>query len=262
MSVVARLSIAPVRSLGLEHPSEIELTPLGVAEDRRFYLIDDRDFLVDRVVVGRLVQASAHTDHAGARLRVTLPDGQVVEDEVKLGDAIETPIHSRTAVGHLVIGPWADALSPLAGRRVRLVRTDRVGGTRKAHPASIVNRGSLSELARQSGVPSVDGRRFRMLIELDGDLAHEEDAWIDHEIEIGEVALRVTERVARCAITTQDPDTGKRDLDTLRTILRYRGPMPDPNGAPKAMLGVLAEVERPGTIRLGDTVRVLTSTPA
>jgi uncharacterized protein YcbX len=35
MSAVVRFSIAPVRSLALEHPTEIELSEHGVAEDRR-----------------------------------------------------------------------------------------------------------------------------------------------------------------------------------------------------------------------------------
>lgn len=257
MSSVARLSIAPVRSLALEHPTEIMLTERGVAEDRRFYLIDERGFLVDRVVVGRLVQAAGHTDPDGETLSVTLPDGQVLAGDVRLGEAVETPLHGRIAIGHVVIGPWAEALSPLAGRPVRVVRTDRIGGTRSANAASIISQGSLDELARQAGIPSVDGRRFRMLIDLDGTTPHEEDAWIGRSIEIGEAVLRVTQRDARCAITTQDPDTGERDLDTLRTILAYRGPMPDASGAPKAMLGVLADVDRPGRIRLGDEVRVL-----
>ena len=31
------------------------------------------------------------------------------------------------------------------------------------------------------------------------------------------------EQVARCAATTYSPDTGTRDLDTLRIIRGYRG---------------------------------------
>ncbi len=257
MSKVVRFSIAPVRSLGLEHPSQIVLTDLGVAEDRRFYLIDDDGRFIDRVVVGRLVQVAAHTDSAGELLRLTLPDGTVLEGPVELGGAVETHIYSRTALGHEVIGPWASALEPFAGRRVRIVRTDHVGGTRRGKPVSILTQGSLDELARQSEVPEIDARRFRMLIELDGAIPHEEDQWLGGQIGIGETVLRVTELDGRCAITTQDPDTGERDLDTLRTIVRYRGLMPDAKGAPKAMFGVLAEVERPGRIRLGDQVRVL-----
>ncbi len=257
MNAAVRFSIAPVRSLGLEHPDEIELTANGVAEDRRFYLIDERGFLVDRVVVGRLVQASGHTDPEGGTLRITLPDGAVVAGEVELGEAVETPLHGRVAIGHVVVGPWAAALEGLAGRPVRVVRTDAVGGTRRGNAASLVSHGSLGELARHAGVPSIDARRFRMLIELDGTTPHEEDAWIGHRIGIGTAVLAVTERDARCAITTQDPDTGERDLDTLRTILAYRGPLPDAKGRLNAMFGVLADVVEPGLVRLGDEVRVL-----
>ncbi len=257
MSVVIRFSVAPVRSLALEHPTEILLTDSGVAEDRRFYLIDERGFLVDRVVVGRLAQAAAHTDPAAETLRITLPGGAVLEDQVRLGDPVETPLHGRVAIGHEVIGPWTEALSALAERPVRLIRTDRIGGTRRGNAASLVTQGSIDELARHAGVASVDGRRFRMLIDLDGTTAHEEDDWIGRRIAVGATVLLVTERDARCSITTQDPDTGERDLDTLRTILRYRGQMPDSKGAPKAMFGVLAEVVRPGLIRIGDEVHVL-----
>jgi len=253
MPRVARFSIAPVRSLGLEHPTEIDITERGVVEDRRFYLTDESNRLVDRIVVGRLVQVSAHTNPEATTLRMTFPDGTVIEDEVQLGDPVETHIHGRTGVGHVVIGPWAEALSPIAGRRIILVRCDRPGGTRAGNPTSIISDGSLRELAANAGVDTVDPRRFRMLIDLEGAKAHEEDTWIGGRIAIGDAVLRVTKPDARCAITTQDPDTGERDLDTLRTIIGYRGLREGKH----ADFGVLADVEQPGRMRLGDEVRVL-----
>jgi uncharacterized protein YcbX len=257
MPSVARFSIAPVRSLGLEHPTEIDVTELGVVEDRRFYLTDDANRLVDRIVVGRLVQVAAHTDPEATALRMTFPDGTVIEDEVRLGDAVETHIHGRTGVGHVVIGPWGDALAPIAGRPIRVIRCDRPGGTRAGDPTSIISDGSIRELAAHAGVDEVDPRRFRMLIDLEGARAHEEDTWVGGRIAIGEAVLRVTKPDARCAITTQDPDTGERDLDTLRTIIGYRGL----RDGKHADFGVLADVEQPGRMRLRDEVRVL-SMPA
>ena len=56
MPRVARLNIAPVRSLGLEARDEIDLGPDGVAEDRRFYVIDAGDRLVDQLTSGEMVQ--------------------------------------------------------------------------------------------------------------------------------------------------------------------------------------------------------------
>ncbi len=253
MPRVARFSIAPVRSLALEHPDEIDLTERGVVEDRRFFLADDTNRLVDRIVMGELVQIAAHTDATASVLRLSFPDGTVVEDEVSLGEHIETPIHGRTGVGHVVVGPWAEPLSDFCGRPITLVRCERPGGTRSGNPASIVSDGSLGELARQSGLEDVDARRFRMLIELEGAEPHEEDTWIGHRVAIGGAIVAVTKPDARCAITTQDPDTGIRDLDTLRMVIAYRGLREGKH----ADFGVLADVAQPGTIRLGDEARVL-----
>ncbi len=92
-----------------------------------------------------------------------------------------------------------------------------------------------------------------MLIELDDGAPHEEDTWIGGRIALGETIMEISAAVPRCAITTQDPDTGVRDLDTLRTIIDYRGIRNEKD----VDFGVWGEVERPGRIRLGDEVRVL-----
>lgn len=262
MPRVARLSIAPVRSLGLQHPKSVELTEMGVVNDRRFYLVSDNGRIVDRLIAGTLVQVAAETDPEATWLRMTFPGGRVVEDNVRLAEPVRTEIYSRVALGHVVDGPWAAALEPLAGRRVLVVRCDDPGGTRiregeteVRNAVSLVSDGSLRELARQLAVPSVDGRRFRMLIELEGAAAHEEDTWIGEEVAVGSAVLHITKPDARCAITTQDPDTGERDLDTLRTIIRYRGfRAGDPER--KIDFGVLAEVHRPGMVTVGDRVTV------
>jgi uncharacterized protein YcbX len=250
MPRVARLSIAPVRSLGLQHPDAIELTETGVVEDRRFFLVDDTNRLVDRLVEGPLVRIASWTDPDAMRLRLDFPDGTTIDDEVRLGAAVETPIYGRTGVGHVVEGPWSAALAAYTGRRITLVRCDRPGGTRLGNPTSLIGDGTLRRLARQLGVETLDGRRFRMLIELEGAGEHEEDEWVGQEIAVGDAVLRVTMPDARCAITTQDPETGVRDLDTLRGIIAYRGL----RDGKHADLGVLADVVAPGRVRVGDEV--------
>lgn len=250
---VSRLTIAPVKGLALESRAEIRIDPAGVAEDRRFYLVDPTGRLVDGLIAGPLVQVAAWSDPAGSRLRLTFPDGRVIADDVRVTDPIETAMYGRTAVGHVVDGPWAAALEPIAGRPLRLVRVDEPGRTRTEHPATLVGDGSLDRLAQHLGVPSVDARRFRMLIELSGAAPHEEDTWCGRRVAIGEAVLAISKPVPRCAITTQDPDRGVRDLDTLRTIISYRGL----RDGKDIDFGVWGEVDRPGTIRLGDPVEVL-----
>jgi MOSC domain-containing protein len=253
MPRVARISIAPVRGLGLEHRLAVDLTEIGVVEDRRFYLIDDAGRIVDQLVSSALVQVGAHTDPDGSMLRLTFPDGSIVDGAVALDEPVQTAIYKRTAIGHTVIGPWATALQPFAGRRVRVVRCDRPGGTRVRNAVSVIGDGSLRELARQVGRPAVDGRRFRMLFELEGTPPHEEDAWLGGRIAAGSAVLRITKPDARCAMTTHDPDTGARDLDTLRTIIGYRGL----REGRKVDFGVLGEVDVPGRVAVGDEVEVV-----
>ena len=253
MPIVSRLNIAPVRSLGLESREEIDLTELGVAEDRRFYVVDDSGRLVDQLIAAEMVQVAAWTDPDATELRLTFPDGTVVADTVRLGEAVETHVHGRTAVGHIAEGPWAAALGEFVGRPVRIVRCDRVGGTRSKHPATLVSDGSLDALSAVLGVADVDARRFRMLIELEGGAAHEEDTWVGCRIGLGGTVLRISAPVPRCAMTTHDPETGERDLDTLRAIKDYRGQVDGKD----LMFGVWGEVDIPGVIRLGDEVRVL-----
>jgi uncharacterized protein YcbX len=249
---IARISIAPVRGLGLEHPEFVDLTETGVVEDRRFFLADRGGRLVDGLRAGMLVQIRSHTNPEGRTLRLEFPDGGVIEGEVELAEPVQAVVYNRIAVGHAVVGPWAGAISAFLGGPVTLVRCDRPGGTRTKNAVSLVSDGSLRELGAHAGVDDVDGRRFRMLFELEGATAHEEDGWIGTSIAVGGAVLSMTHPDARCAVTTQDPDTGEPDLDTLRTIIGYRGL----REGKKIDFGVLGEVSVPGRVSVGDEVRV------
>ena len=57
--------------------------------------------------------------------------------------------------------------------------------------------------------------------------------------------------VGRCAVTTQNPDTGVPDLDTLRVLGEYRGDVETSEPLP---MGVWGEILEPGRVRLGDPV--------
>src|SRR4051794_4538394 len=247
---VARINIAPVRSLGLEHRDSVELTDRGVLEDRRFFVRDRSNRLIDQLIAATMVQVKAWTDPEAAVLRLSFPDGHVIDGEIGLGEAVETPIHGRVGAGQVVVGPWSAALSDFLGRDVEIVRCDRPGGTRSGKPTTLVSDGALDALGAVLGAGAVDGRRFRMLFELEDGAPHVEDGWIGRCVEVGDALLRVGGGVARCAITTHDPETGARDLDTLRAIKDYRGP----TDGTDLMFGVWADVVRPGRVGVGDVV--------
>jgi uncharacterized protein len=86
---------------------------------------------------------------------------------------------------------------------------------------------------------------------IDGLKAHEEDEWLGRRIQVGEAVVVPQGNVGRCAITTQSPDTGQVDLDTLKALAAYRGEVETTEPLP---FGIHAAVAEPGRIRLGDPV--------
>ncbi|MEI7759481.1 MAG: MOSC N-terminal beta barrel domain-containing protein [Thermoleophilia bacterium] len=250
---VTTISYSPVKGLALSFHEEVELELAGVRDNRRFHLITDDGRLVNGKVAGKLVQVAATTDPDGTWLSLRFPDGAVLEGSVDQGAGVETDMWGRPVAGRLVEGAFSEAISTFAGRQLRLVRADEPGaGSDRGIEGSVslVSSGTLDRLAGEAGKEKIDGRRFRMLFDITGVEAHEEDGWLGRSVAIGDAIVRLQEVVGRCAVTTQDPDTGVPDLDTLRILERYR-----PTGGEEPLpIGVWGRVEQPGRVRVGDLV--------
>jgi uncharacterized protein YcbX len=250
---VSRLSITPVKGVALLHPEEVELTQVGVPENRRFFLVDGNGKRWSSLPDGPLFAVKAETDASGEWLRLEFPDGEVIDEPLDLGRPTVTPFSGRSVRGRYVEGRANDAFSRLLDTSVRLVRTDDPGGAIDDSPVSILSDASLAELARRAGEDRVDGRRFRMLVHVAGTAPHEEDEWLGRSVRIGAAVVRVTKQDARCRMTTRNPETGMRDFDTLKAIESYRGV----RGRKAIDFGVYADVEQPGRVRVGDPVEPL-----
>ncbi len=253
MISVGAIHVAPVKSLGLLSPSRVHVGLSGILEDRRFYLIDGNGRLVTQRELGWLVRVKAEYQAEPEELRLELPSGQAVEGELEEGEPVSTRMWGRSVRGHVLTGDWGPALSSATGVSLNLVRADQPGQCYDEFPVSVLSQGSLLQLGTVAGnADAFDGRRFRPNFLLEGCEPHEEDGWLGHAIQIGErLRLRLISPDPRCAITTQDPDTGERNVDTLRLIMSYR---PNPIAA---YFGVYAIVERPGEAAVGDRVELL-----
>jgi uncharacterized protein len=255
MAHVSWLTIAPVKGLALVEVDELALARDGVRENRRFYLVDVDGQRYGLKRDGRLALVRPAWDAARRRLELAFPDGSVVAGEVDVDGEVTTQFVGRQVTGRVVRGPWSEALSAYAGRPLRLVRTEvGIAVDRDRGPVSMLSEASLEELRRQAGRKErVDPRRFRMLIGVGGVRAHEEDEWIGRRVQVGEAVVLLREQVARCAVTTQNPKTGKPDFDTLREIKAYRG------ARERKLIdfGVYGAVAEPGRVRLGDPVEPL-----
>jgi MOSC domain-containing protein len=255
MPTITRLTMTPVKATRLHTVDRLELGPEGVSDNRRFYVIDDRDRMINSKIAGELQTVIAEYSDSERTLRLALPDGRVVDGQVRLGDEVEVRFFSMQRAGRLVEGPWSEALSEVAGRPLRLVEPCSLGGgvDRGADGAvSLISRASLARLAEVGGVESLDSRRFRMLIEIEGVDAHEEDRWVGNgSVRIGDALVSFTGHVGRCLITSRDPDTGVVDVPTLDLLGSYRGEVDSTEPLP---FGVWGRVLEPGTVRVGDEV--------
>jgi len=150
------------------------------------------------------------------------------------------PDEEPTIDGHPWTSPEARALvHAVAGADAELARSDQ--RTRfDILPLLIVTDGAVAAFGR-------DVRRLRPNLVIAGVDGLDEFSWAGHELHIGDAVIRLDSRRPRCPMTTVDPDTLDRDVEVLKDINhRFDG-----------MLALNADVTRPGTIRVGDAVRLV-----
>jgi uncharacterized protein YcbX len=110
---------------------------------------------------------------------------------------------------------------------------------------SIINLASVAALEDVIGQP-VHPLRFRGNLHVEGWPAWREFDLLNKEIVIGSSArLKVVKRIVRCAATEVDPDTGIRDLEVPRILMKTYDHMD---------CGVYAEVIEAGRIAVGDSI--------
>ncbi len=248
---VSALATTAVKGTHIEQVQEIELGPHGARGDRRFFLLNEKNHLFNGKLSSALHAVHSHYDEAAGTLSLQFPDGTVVEDEVKTGPEIWARVYGERWSGLLVEGPWASALSELTGRELRMLITDSAVDRGLEGAISLMSAASVRRVAEQAGEDDIDGRRFRMLIEVEGPEANAEDGWIGRSAQVGAAAVRFEGHVGRCQVTTFDPDTGERDLPTLDLLRSYRSGLPTTE--PLA-LGVYGRVLEGGRVRVGDAV--------
>jgi uncharacterized protein len=257
MRSLVRLSVTPVKALRLSHPREAEVTEAGIPADRRFYLIDDAGALFDASDHHTLVRVVPDYDPETERLRLTFPDGSVVEDAAdRTGEQATTDFFGRTVTGRIVHGAFAEALSAYVGAPLRLVRAAREGEAQDVHPLTIVSSASVRDLGTRGDRSELDARRFRITLEIDGCEPYEEDTWEGRDVRIGDVTIRVRGQIPRCVVTTLAPDSGEKDFRTLNHLARYRPRIGGKGGLP---FGMYAGAVRTGRVRVGDPVEPVSS---
>jgi uncharacterized protein YcbX len=255
MIAVARLNTTVVKSTSLRHPDAIDVTSDGVAGDRRFLVVRSDGSRLSGVDKAPLL--GVVVDERDGTLRFTWPDGSVDDAPARAtGDPFEVRLFDRMVrvrrVPHTAVD---DRLTDIAGAALLLARVEDGEHAGGHHPLSVISRATVADVGMRGGDATLDGRRFRATIELDGSAPYEEDTWAGRRVRIGACVVRIAARIPRCVLTTLDPDTGARDFPTLEVLAGYR------RVGTELPLGVYGDVEEGGRIGVGDAVEVLENEP-
>jgi uncharacterized protein YcbX len=249
---IVKLSTTPIKGMHLHHPTSIEITARGATGDREFFFVDSENAMISITMAGELAPLLANYDAANSTLAI-LENGVVLAEGVVKEGAGQTSnfFDAFDVAGTVIEGPWNRVVSERVGKQVHLMKAAPGRNGSDVEPLSLMSSASIKALEDSAQVGSIDGRRFRMLIEVDGASAHEEDTWDGQEFAIGSAIILARDPVRRCAATTRNPNSGIVDLKTLKLIGGYRGRQESRHGT-GFNFGIYATCVQPGSISVGD----------
>lgn len=262
---LASITCFPVKSLGGHDLRSAVVEDRGLAGDRRWMVVDERNRFVTRREVPAMARLLVEATPTG--LTIFGPGGGCKADVPDPAVPAVPAIVWRDAVAVQLASPAADAfLSEALGRAVRLAyqpdASIRPVDPRRAQPGEhvsladgfpllITTQGSLDALNARlaSPVPMI---RFRPNLVIARAQAWVEDSWT--RLRIGTVELRVADPSTRCVVVTQQANTGERlegnePLATLKAMGRRT--------AAGIIFGRNAVACGPGQLSVGDSVQVL-----
>jgi hypothetical protein len=144
---------------------------------------------------------------------------------------------------------WIQPLMPEdRARPAAVIRAAGPGFTDSPFPSlSLTNTASLAALEHQMG-RTLSRDRFRSNLWVEGWEPFAEFDLVGRQIRIGAAILSVEVRIGRCLATAADPETGRRDADTLGALKQGWG---------HTQFGVYATVAEGGEIEAGEPVEIL-----
>jgi uncharacterized protein YcbX len=115
-----------------------------------------------------------------------------------------------------------------------------------AKVVSLINLASVADIEAAVG-QAVDPLRFRGNLYIKGWPAWSEHQLVGKEVTVGTTRLKVVKTIVRCAAVNVDPETGARDMNIPRTLMRAYG---------HDNCGIYAQVIAGGSVATGDIVTI------
>lgn len=233
----------PIKGIGAERLEHVGLHPdRPLPLDRAWAVLEEGGEAADGWRACRnFVRGAKGPSLMAVRARV---EGEVIH--LFHPDRPDLAITPGTPEAGLALIPWLKPIYP-ADRRppAALIKAPPMGMSDAPFASvAVLNLASLRALSDKLG-QSLDPRRFRGNLWLDGLAAWEEFDLVGKRLRIGEAELEGIEPITRCRATEANPDTGLRDAATLSAL---------EDGWGHTDFGIYAMVRRAGRVATGDKV--------
>lgn len=252
-AAVAALYRHPVKGLSPEAIAAVELEAGAFFPDDRLYAVENGPSGFDPEAPAyraktaflmlmrdaRLAALASHYDPATAVLTLALDGHEAVRaDLATAAGRAEVEAFLTFYMGEEARGPLRLLKAPDGFRFTDSLRSGFV---------SLLNLSSVRDLGARMGA-TVDPRRFRMNLHLDGWAPGVELDLAGTMLEVGEARIEILKRTERCAAVNVNPDTAKRDLNVVKGLMAACG---------HTDCGVYGRVVRSGRVRVGDPIAVI-----
>jgi uncharacterized protein len=220
----------PVKSMGAEALTQVEVSWHGLAGDRRWAFVRNGETKSGFPWL-TLRERGNMSHYTPSFVDPARPD--------KSATVVLTPAGVLLDVTDPAL---AEELHPSGARPLKCDR-----GVFDTFPLSLITTQTIDRLAQTVGMP-LEVQRFRpnILVEAIGEADFPEDRWVGRVLRVGSLRLRVDKRDGRCVVITIDPVTTQRTPTILRAVASER----------QGCLGVYGSTVEPGSIALGDLVVV------
>jgi uncharacterized protein len=218
----------PVKSMGGETLTEVDVSWHGLAGDRRWAFI--RGGAVQSGFPWLTLRDRGDMSHY--RPSFTEPDRPD-----------KSPTVVRTPSGSIFDVADPALAAQLGPDGVRVIRQGR--GIFDTFPLSVITTQTISRLGDMVGTRlAVERFRPNILVEAADETPFSEDNWVGCVLRLGGARMRVDKRDGRCVVITIDPVTTERNPAILRTVAQER----------QNCLGVYGTTVEPGRVAMNDPV--------
>lgn len=262
---VSEINIFPIKSCRGFSVPEADVETRGLEGDRRYMLVDANGKFLTQREHTRMTLIDVHATRGGYRVEAPGQPPLEIPRALATGTESQVRIWRDTVPATLAgedINIWFSQYLGFACGLVYMADDQHRPVTNEAAefddevsfadgaPLLLISTGSLADLNGRLTEP-VTMTRFRPNLVVEAPTPFIEDSW--RSVAIGSAEFAVAWPCSRCILPTIDPATGikhprQEPLETLRSYRRV---------GPKVMFGQNLIPRKRGTVRVGDTVRVI-----